>query len=51
MAVPGYQDFMHPFLKQLENGQEYKVQDLYVSLASYFNLTDAEIAEKLPSGK
>lgn len=23
MAVPGYQDFMYPFLKQLEDGKEY----------------------------
>ncbi|RHW35932.1 restriction endonuclease [Lysinibacillus yapensis] len=51
MAVPGYQDFMYPFLKQLEDGQVYKLQDLYVLLANHFNLTDEEVAEKLPSGK
>ena len=51
MAVPGYQDFMYPFLKQLEDGKEYRLQDLYVLLAKHFNLTDEEIAEKLPSGK
>ncbi|MDF1996406.1 restriction endonuclease [Peribacillus frigoritolerans] len=51
MAVPGYQDFMYPFLKQLKDGKEYRLQDLYVLLANHFNLTDEEIAEKLPSGK
>lgn len=51
MAVPGYQDFMYPFLKQLEDGKEYSLQNLYVLLANYFNLTDEDISEKLPSGK
>ncbi|MBP0723927.1 restriction endonuclease [Bacillus sp. RG28] len=51
MAVPGYQDFMYPFLKQLEDGKEYRLQDLYVILAKHFNLTDKDITEKLPSGK
>lgn len=51
MAVPGYQDFMYPFLKHLEDGKEYKLQDIYMLLANHFNLTDEEIAEKLPSGK
>lgn len=51
MAVPGYQDFMYPFLKQLEDGKEYRLQDLYVLLANHFNLTDEDISEKLPSGK
>lgn len=51
MAVPGYQDFMYPFLKQLEDGKEYRLQDLYVFLASHFNLTDEDISKKLPSGE
>ncbi|CAH0309874.1 Mrr restriction system protein [Peribacillus sp. Bi96] len=51
MAVPGYQDFMYPFLKQLENRQEYRLQDLYTILARYFNLSEEDIAETLPSGK
>lgn len=51
MTVPGYQDFMYPFLKQLEDGNEYKLQDLYVLLANYFHLTDKDTAELLPSGK
>lgn len=51
MAVPGYQDFIYPFLKQLEDGKEYRLQDLYEILAKHFSLTEEDIAEKLPSGK
>lgn len=51
MAVPGYQEFMYPFLQKLKDGKEYKLQDLYSDLAEYFNLTDRDIAETLPSGK
>lgn len=51
MAIPGYQEFMYPFLKQLEDTREYNLQDLYSLLANHFQLTDEEIAELLPSGK
>lgn len=51
MAVPGYQEFMYPFLKQWEDGKEYKLQDLYVILADYFELYENDVLEKLPSGK
>lgn len=51
MAVPGYQDFMYPFLQILKDGKEHKLQDLYRDLAGYFNLNEDDIAETLPSGK
>lgn len=51
MAVPGYQDFMYPFLKQLEDRKEYNLQDLYIILATHFKLTEEDVAEILPSGK
>lgn len=51
MAVPGYQDFMYPFLKKLEDKEEYRLQDLYTILANHFNLDEEDIAELLPSGK
>lgn len=51
MAVPGYQEFMYPFLQILKDGKEHRLQDLYVSLAEHFELTDKEIAETLPSGR
>lgn len=51
MAIPGYQEFMYPFLKQLEDGKDYELQELYVKLANHFTLTPEEISQKLPSGK
>jgi restriction system protein len=51
MAVPGYQDFMYPFLKLLEDKNEYRLQDLYTIIAKHFNLSSDDIAETLPSGK
>jgi len=51
MPVPGYQDFIYPFLEQLQDSEEHHLQDLYAQLAEYFHLTEEEIAEKLPSGK
>ncbi|MEK5031625.1 restriction endonuclease [Paenibacillus sp. FSL R7-0302] len=51
MAVPGYQDFMYPFLNQMKDGKEYKLQEIYVLLAKHFRLTDDDITELLPSGK
>lgn len=51
MAVPGYQEFMYPFLKQLADGKEHSLQEMYELLARHFNLSELEITEKLPSGK
>ncbi|WP_226528161.1 restriction endonuclease [Metabacillus niabensis] len=51
MTVPGYQEFMYPFLKQLEDGNEYRLQDMYTLLAIHFKLTEEDIEELLPSGK
>ncbi|MED0968189.1 restriction endonuclease [Bacillus paramycoides] len=51
MAVPGYQDFMYPFLEKLQEGKEVRLQDLYTILANHFKLSNEDIAETLPSGK
>lgn len=51
MAIPGYQDFMYPFLKQLGDGKEYQLQELYTLLTNYYQLTDEEVGELIPSGK
>jgi restriction system protein len=51
MAVPDFQSFMLPLLSQLADGQEHKLQDLYVLLAADANLTDDDKNELLPSGK
>jgi restriction system protein len=51
MAVPDFQYFMLPFLSELADGQEHKLQDIYVILANSANLTDEAKDELLPSGK
>ena len=51
MAIPGYQEFMYPFLRMLEDGQEHSLRESYVRLADEFDLTEQEREEMLPSGK
>ncbi|WKA56976.1 restriction endonuclease [Planococcus shenhongbingii] len=51
MTIPGYQEFMYPFLKMLEDGQEHSLRESYNRLADEFNLTEQEREELLPSGK
>lgn len=50
MAIPSYQEIMYPFLEMLKDGNEHRLQDLYKKLAEYFNLTEEEMKETLPSG-
>jgi len=51
MAVPDYQTFMRPLLDVLSDGQVWKMRDLYARLATEFALTEADLAEMLPSGR
>jgi restriction system protein len=51
MAVPDFQFFMLPLLNELADGQEHKLQDLYVVLAQRANLSEEDKNELLPSGK
>lgn len=51
MTIPGYQEFMYPFLKMLEDGQEHSLRESYNRLAEEFRLSDEEREEMLPSGK
>ena len=51
MAVPDFQFFMLPLLRELADGQEHKLQDLYVVLAKKANLSEEDKDEFLPSGK
>ena len=50
MAIPDYQTLMLPVLKSGAAG-EVSVRDAIDRLAREFNLTEAERAELLPSGK
>ncbi|MGI8746751.1 MAG: winged helix-turn-helix domain-containing protein, partial [Deinococcus sp.] len=51
MAVPDYQSFMRPLLEAVQDGQIHRMRNLYDSLAQHFQLTAADLAEMLPSGK
>lgn len=51
MAVPDFQFFMLPFLRELGDGKEHTLQNLYVALAEKASLTDEDKDELLPSGK
>ena len=51
MPIPDYQTFMRPILAALSDGQAWKLRDLYARLAAEFSLTDADLAEMLPSGR
>lgn len=50
MAVPDYQSFMYPLLELFKDGNEHILQEAYIYLAGYFNLTTEDKEEVLPSG-
>jgi len=51
VPIPDYQTFMRPLLQTVEDGDDHRMRDLYPSLATVFQLTEAEMGELLPSGK
>ncbi|MER2007809.1 MAG: restriction endonuclease [Psychrobacillus sp.] len=51
MAIPTYEQFMHPFLNILKDGQEHTLSDLNELLIQHFKLTKEDLEEMLPSGK
>ncbi|MBT2572337.1 restriction endonuclease [Planococcus sp. ISL-110] len=51
MAIPGFQEFMYPFLKMMEDGKEHSISEAYSRLADELGVTDEEREELLPSGK
>ncbi|ASS73227.1 restriction endonuclease [Bacillus atrophaeus] len=50
MTIPGYQEFMYPFLKILSDREEHRLQELYLLLAKEFSLSEEDIEKLLPSG-
>lgn len=50
MTIPGYQEFMYPFLKILSDKKEHRLQELYVKLAKELNLSEEDAEKLLPSG-
>ncbi len=51
MPVPDFQTIMLPLLKVLSDGKIYTTRELIESLAAYFQLSDSERKELLPSGQ
>jgi len=50
MAIPDYQSIMLPLLKLLADEQEHFLRDAIETLVEYFNLSEDERKEFLPSG-
>ncbi len=51
MAIPDFQTIMRPLLVALSDGQDRSVQTIRETLAQQFGLTEAELAERLPSDR
>ncbi|MBZ5201990.1 restriction endonuclease [Planomicrobium chinense] len=51
MAIPGFQEFMYPFLEVLKDGKEHSLKEVYGRLAEEFKLSNEEKEELLLSGK
>jgi restriction system protein len=50
VIIPDYQTVMLPLLSLAADGEEYRLRDAIDELADYFNLTEDERKELLPSG-
>ncbi len=51
MTIPDYQSIMLPLLQLAGDGQEHVIGDVIERLAEYFQLTDEDRRELLPSGQ
>lgn len=51
MAVPKYDELMKPLLTAVQDGQAYKIKDLYGSVAHQLKIGPEDISEMLPSGR
>lgn len=51
MSIPKYDELMKPLLTLIQDGQVYKMKDLYAPLAELYHLTDEELAQLLESGR
>jgi restriction endonuclease Mrr len=50
MAIPDFQTLMLPLLRHLGDGKEHSNQETLDALAKEFGLSEAELAQLLPSG-
>ncbi len=51
MAIPDYQSLMLPLLRFAADKKEHSLREATESLAQAFNLTEADLAEMLPSAR
>jgi restriction system protein len=51
VPVPDFQTLMRPLLVQVEGGQARSISDIREALADEFQLTDEDLAERIPSGR
>ena len=51
MPVPGFQSFMLPLMRALDDGAEHSISELRERIAREMGLTEQDRAELLPSGK
>jgi restriction system protein len=51
MAVPKYDELMKPLLEAVEDGQLYKIKDIYTVLIQQLRLGSDDLSEMLPSGR
>lgn len=51
MPVPDFQTIMLPFLKNLSDGQKQSLNKVMDDLTTYFNLTEDDLALRVPSGQ
>jgi restriction system protein len=50
MAVPEFNEIKAPALNSFSDGNPHRISEVYLVLAKHFGLTDADLAEMLPSG-
>ena len=51
MAVPDFQTLMRPLLVLTEDGAQHQISDLRDALAQQFELSDEDLAQRIPSGR
>lgn len=51
VAIPKYYEMHKPLLQALENGQPHDIKSIKESIRHYFNLSDDDLSEMLPSGR
>lgn len=51
MSVPKYHELYAPFLKSLQDGRVHQMKEIKQMVLDQIHLTEAELSERLPSGK